>query len=247
MTNSTSNGILHIEGLCAQISGKDVLKGLDLDVQKGSIVAIMGPNGSGKSTLANVLSGKPGYEITAGKIEFNGRDITEMSPTERGQAGLFVASQYPLEIPGVTPIELMSAASPGVPREELIRRVDLVNKELSITDSLMERGVNVDLSGGERKRMEILQLLVLNKAMAILDELDSGLDVDALELLASMVAKASKDSGMTVLAITHYSRLLEVLIPSEVHVLVGGNIVRSGGPELAVELESTGYKEFEKI
>ncbi|NNN20397.1 MAG: Fe-S cluster assembly ATPase SufC [Acidimicrobiales bacterium] len=239
--------MLHIEGLCAKISGKEVLKGLDLDVKKGSIVAIMGPNGSGKSTLANVLSGKPGYEITAGKIEFNGQDITDMSPTKRGQAGLFVASQYPLEIPGVTPIELMSAACQDLPSEELMRRVELVNKELSMPDSLMERGVNVDLSGGERKRIEILQLLALKKTMAILDELDSGLDVDALELLASMVAKASKDTGMTVLAVTHYSRLLEVLIPTEVHVLVGGTIVRSGGPELAVELESTGYKEFEKL
>jgi Fe-S cluster assembly ATP-binding protein len=229
---------LKIENLNVKVSDKQVLFDLNLTVAVGQIHAIMGPNGSGKSTLASSILKKPGYEIISGSIIVEGTDITAMSPYEIAQQNMFVSGQYPLEIPGVTVIDLLSASSVVEKSEQEIQRI---GESLSIPKDLLERGLNVELSGGERKRLDIFQLLVTMPKICVLDELDSGLDVDALEELAAKVYSLSKETSMTVLVITHYARILEILKPDKVHVLRGGKITKSGGFELATELEITGY------
>lgn len=229
---------LKIENLNVKVSDKQVLFDLNLTVAGGQIHAIMGPNGSGKSTLASSILKKPGYEIISGSIFVEGTDITAMSPYEIAQQNMFVSGQYPLEIPGVTVIDLLSASSVVEKSEQEIQRI---GESLSIPKDLLERGLNVELSGGERKRLDIFQLLVTMPKICVLDELDSGLDVDALEELAAKVYSLSKETSMTVLVITHYARILEILKPDKVHVLRGGKITKSGGFELATELEITGY------
>ncbi len=238
--------LLHIEDLHVEVEGREILKGLNLSLDKGEIHAIMGPNGSGKSTLAYVLTGRPGYEVTGGKVSYNGEDILDLEPNERAQRGIFLAFQYPTEVPGVSVVNFLRTAYNAIhPQEQksamafrmyLQEKVDL----LEIPTELVDRYVNQGFSGGEKKRNEILQMAVLRPELAILDETDSGLDIDALKHVSSGVNKlASPDVG--ILMITHYQRLLNYIRPSTVHVLMGGRIVRSGGFELAEQLEAEGY------
>lgn len=233
---------LVISGLQASVAGRQVLNGVDLTIEPGEVHAVMGPNGSGKSTLSNVLMGKPGYQVLEGAVTLGGVDVLALPTWQRARLGLFLAPQYPTEVPGVRLAQLLGEALIGqhqavAPTASLQAEADRVG----LGPAIMERAVNVDLSGGERKRSETLQLAVLRPVMAVLDELDSGLDVDGLRAVASRVRQAVDEWGLGVLAITHYRRLLTVLAPDVVHVLVGGRIVRSGGPELAEELERTGY------
>ncbi len=238
---------LEITDLSVAVSGKPVLKGISLEVNSGEVHAVMGPNGSGKSTLAYILAGRPGYEITSGKMELDGVSLAELSPSERARAGLISTRQYPVEVPGVTIMELLSAAlKEAADSSELHSLVEKEMLVLGMEKHLLDRqGVNVDFSGGESKRSEALQLAVLKPAIAILDELDSGLDLDAIEDIGNRIYKAVKEENMSVLAITHYPRLLNQLPAKFVHVLVDGKIVETGGPELALELEATGYGRFE--
>jgi len=241
--------ILVIEGLHAQVEGKEILRGVDLKITPGEIHAIMGPNGSGKSTLANVLMGKPGYEVTEGSVLFRGESIADLSTDERARRGLFLAFQYPVEIPGVSVVNFLRTAYNSVHpdhtlgplefRRHLQSKLDL----LEVGEELINRYVNQGFSGGERKRAEVLQLAVLDPAMAILDETDTGLDIDALREVAAGVNKIfNEERGL--LLITHYQRLLTYIEPHIIHVLIGGRIVRSGGKELALELEAKGYEQF---
>lgn len=232
---------LSVKGLRGGPGGREIVKGVDLTVAPGEVIAVMGPNGSGKSTLVNLIMGRPGYDLTAGEIEVNGQDVTGLAAHERALAGLFLAFQYPTELPG---IRLESVA-----RSALDARAASAEVQSKIADSvarigfdatLLERGLNEDFSGGEKKRAEVLQMDLLRPEVALLDEIDSGLDVDALRSLATEVARMSSE-GMGVLLITHYQRLLEHVEPSAVHVFVDGEISRTGGPELALELESAGY------
>ncbi|MHB8328654.1 MAG: Fe-S cluster assembly ATPase SufC [Acidimicrobiales bacterium] len=238
---------LVIESLRAAVGGREVLQGVDLRVQSGEIHAVMGPNGSGKSTLAHVLMGKPGYEVLGGTVTLDGTDLLGLPAWRRARLGLFLAPQYPTEIPGVRLAEAMAEALSGRGQGDVVDGADMAERaaaealRVGLGPALLERALNVDLSGGERKRSETLQLAVLQPAVAILDELDSGLDVDGLRDVANRVRAAVDEWGMGVLAITHYRRLLDVLHPDSVHVLVRGRIVASGGPELAEELERTGY------
>jgi Fe-S cluster assembly ATP-binding protein len=234
---------LEITGLRAGVAGKEILKGIDLTVRSGEVHAVMGPNGSGKSTLAHVIMGRPGYEVLGGSVTLDGVDLLPLAPWERAQKGLFLAMQYPTEVPGVAVVDVLEAAFAGQGRDTATvpARVIAEAERIGFDDRFLHRAMNVDLSGGEKKRNETLQLGVLEPAIAILDELDSGLDVDALRACARRIEAATEETGLGVLAITHYNRLLHELHADHVHVLADGKIQRSGGPELALELESTGY------
>jgi Fe-S cluster assembly ATP-binding protein len=241
--------MIHISDLHASVGGKEILRGITLDIGPGEIHAIMGPNGSGKSTLAQVLAGHPGYEVTSGSVTYRGKDLLEMEPEERAQAGVFLAFQYPVEIPGVSNAYFLRTAynevrkARGEPEADPLEFLDIVADRLKLVDldeTMLQRSVNAGFSGGEKKRNEILQLAVLDPALAILDETDSGLDIDALRTVADGVNKLRrKDNAF--LVVTHYQRLLNYIVPDRVHVLVDGRIARSGGKELALELEARGY------
>ena len=244
-----SGPMLEVKGLHASVSGTEILRGIDLTVNAGEVHAIMGPNGSGKSTLAQILAGHPAYMVTAGSICYDGKDLTAMTSEERAQAGVFLAFQYPVEIRGITNAYFLRSALNAIRKargqEELdpvdfLDVLDLKLKAIGWDDSLMNRPVNEGFSGGEKKRNEILQLAVLEPRLAILDETDSGLDIDALKTVAEAVNRLrSKDRSFVV--VTHYQRLLAYIVPDFVHVLAEGRIVRSGGKELALELEAKGY------
>lgn len=238
--------VLEIKGLRAGVEGKEILKGIDLTVRSGEVHAIMGPNGSGKSTLSHVIMGRPGYEVLGGSVTLDGVDVLALAPHQRAQAGLFLAMQYPTEVPGVSVLDTMEAAfaSAGRDATTVAGRIIEEAERIGFDDKFLHRAMNVDLSGGEKKRNETLQLGVLQPAIAILDELDSGLDVDALRACSRRIEQETNERGLGVLAITHYNRLLHELRPDHVHVLVKGVIQRSGGPELALELETTGYAGF---
>lgn len=246
--------MLDIRDLHANAGNRAILKGLTLSIAPGQVHAIMGPNGSGKSTLSHVLAGKPGYEVTGGTVTWQGRDLLSMSAEERAAAGIFLAMQYPVEIPGVTTINFLRAAVNAQARMRgekepdavsFLRRVKEEREKLGISDEMVKRPVNVGFSGGEKKRNEVLQMAVLKPELAILDETDSGLDIDALRVVADGVnGLRSPDRAMVV--ITHYQRLLDYIVPDFVHVLSKGRIVKSGDRTLAHELEARGYAEFGK-
>jgi Fe-S cluster assembly ATP-binding protein len=249
-TGVTTNGqhVLEIRGLRAGVAGTEIVRGVDLTVRSGEVHAVMGPNGSGKSTLAHVLMGRPGYEVTGGTVTLDGVDLLALSPWQRAQAGLFLALQYPTEVPGVSLHDLLetSARTAGRPFDAIAAEITAEAERLSLDPRLIDRPLNVDLSGGEKKKNETLQLGVLRPAIALLDELDSGLDVDALRACARRIEAQTQPveaggTGLGVLAITHYNRLLHELRADQVHVIAKGSIVRSGGPELALELEERGY------
>lgn len=238
---------LRISGLTASVAGKPILRGIDLEVTSGSVHAVMGPNGSGKSTLAHVLMGRPGYEVTGGSVTIDGeQSLLELPTWRRAQAGLFLALQYPVEVPGVAMADALEEAvvAVGGDRADVAARLAAEAVRVGQSPDILSRFINVDMSGGEKKRNETLQLAVLRPRFAILDEIDSGLDVDALRQVSSRVEAATTEFGLGVLAITHYSRLLTELHPDVVHVLAGGRIVDTGGPELATELERTGYAAY---
>jgi len=237
---------LVIEGLRAGVSGREILKGIDLTVSSGEVHAVMGPNGSGKSTLSHVIMGRPGYEVLGGSVTLDGVDVLALAPWERATAGLYLAMQYPTEVPGVAVEEALRQAllARGQDVGDLHARLAVEADRIGFDERFLQRPLNVDLSGGEKKRNETLQLAILRPKVAILDELDSGLDIDALRACARRVEQATHETGLGVLAITHYHRLLDELHPDVVHILSGGRIVRSGGPELAGEVERTGYAEF---
>jgi len=241
--------MLKIDNLHACVAGKEILKGLSLQVKAGEVHAIMGPNGAGKSTLANILSGREGYEVTAGTVEFEGAGLLQLEPEQRAAAGIFLAFQYPVEIPGVNNTYFLRAAlnaqrkARGEAELDSMQFLKLVREKLAVLhlkDELLHRGVNEGFSGGEKKRNEIFQLAVLEPKLAILDETDSGLDIDALKAVADGV-NTLRSAGRSFLVITHYQRLLDYIKPDLVHVLADGRIVQSGGPELALELEAHGY------
>ncbi|HXE28871.1 MAG TPA: Fe-S cluster assembly ATPase SufC [Stellaceae bacterium] len=245
--------MLEIKNLHAKLSeGREILKGIDLSVKAGEVHAIMGPNGSGKSTLASVLSGKPGYEVTEGSVTYQGKDLLALSADERAREGIFLAFQYPVEIPGVNNMYFLRAALNAGRRHrgeaeldagQFLKAVRAKLKELEIGDDLLQRGVNVGFSGGEKKRNEIFQMAMLEPKLALLDETDSGLDIDALRLVASGVNK-QRAPDRAIVMITHYQRLLDYIEPDHVHVLSGGKIVKSGDKSLATELEKRGYAMF---
>ena len=237
---------LVIEGLVAGIPGREILRGVDLTVRSGEVHAVMGRNGSGKSTLSHVLMGKSGYQVTSGRVVLDGVDLLTLSTAERAQAGLFLALQYPIEVPGVSLLDALSAAfaAHGSDTADVAARLEAEAARIDFDPRFLTRALNVDLSGGEKKRNETLQLAMLNPRIAILDELDSGLDVDALRDVSRRVSHMVAETNLGVLAITHYNRLLHELRPDRVHVLVRGRIERSGGPELASELETSGYAGF---
>jgi len=246
--------MLEIKNLHAKVADSEILRGLDLTVNAGQVHAIMGPNGSGKSTLAHVLAGRPGYQVTAGEVLYKGRDLLAASPEERAREGLFLAFQYPVEIPGVSNIYFLKAAlnalrsHRGQPELDAVDFLELVrqrSKIVEIDDSLLRRPVNAGFSGGEKKRNEIFQMAILDPSLAILDETDSGLDIDALRIVASGVNQL-RSPQRAMIVVTHYQRLLEYIVPDFVHVLVEGKIVLSGGKQLALELESRGYSWLEK-
>ena len=244
--------LLEVKNLHVEVDGKKILNGLDLTVEKGSVHAIMGPNGSGKSTLSHVIAGKPGYEVTDGQILFRGEDLLEMSPDERAAKGVFLAFQYPVEIHGVTTMNFLRTALNAQRKArgeselmvpDFLKKVREVSKSLNIPQDMLKRGVNVGFSGGEKKRNEVLQMALFEPSLCILDEMDSGLDIDALRIAADGVnALRSPDRGMVV--ITHYQRLLNYIVPDYVHVMSRGRVVKSGGKELALELEESGYAQF---
>jgi Fe-S cluster assembly ATP-binding protein len=248
--SETQNGhrpaTLEIRGLHADVEGKQILKGIDLVVKQGEIHALMGPNGSGKSTLSNVIMGRPGYSLSAGEVVFNGENITRLTPDERAKRGLFLAMQYPTEVPGVSVVNFLRTAYQAVKGEQVSalafrKHMKTQMDRLGVEDAMVNRYVNQGFSGGEKKRNEILQLAVLEPQVAILDETDSGLDIDSLKLVATGVDElVGPDLG--VLIITHYQRMLNYITPDHVHVMIGGRIVKSGGPELAHELEEKGYE-----
>jgi Fe-S cluster assembly ATP-binding protein len=245
--------LLQVKNLHVRVEDREILHGLSLTANKGEVHAIMGPNGSGKSTLSHVLAGKDGYEVTEGEVLFDGEDVLEMEPDERAAKGLFLAFQYPVEIPGVATMTFLRTALNAQRKargeEELstpdfMKKVREVAAKLSIPQDMLRRGVNVGFSGGEKKRNEVLQMALFEPRLCILDEMDSGLDIDALRIAADGVnALRSPDRAMIV--ITHYQRLLNYIIPDFVHVMSKGKIVRSGGKELALELEASGYSQFE--
>lgn len=235
--------VLLIEGLTANVGSREILRGIDLEVRSGEVHVVMGPNGSGKSTLSHVIAGRPGYEVTGGSVTLNGQDLLSLPAWKRARAGLFLAMQYPIEVPGVSLVDALSAAfvAHGRPPSAVPELLALEADRVGLDRKFLSRPLNVDLSGGERKRNETLQLGVIGPLFAVLDEIDSGLDVDALRAVARRVEAATAESGLGVLAITHYNRLLHELHADRVHVLAGGRIVARGGPELAEELETTGY------
>ncbi len=232
-----------ISGLAATVAGNQILNGVDLEIRPGEVHAVMGPNGAGKSTLSHVIMGKPGYEATAGSVTVDGVDLLSLPTWQRAQAGLFLAMQYPTEVPGVSLDDMLSNSfqAAGKSVDGLAEALTAEADRLAFGREFLERALNVDMSGGERKRNETLQLTVLKPKYAILDELDSGLDIDALRVVSRRVEAATNEDGLGVLVITHYNRLLSELKPDQVHVLAGGRIAASGGPELAVELEESGY------
>jgi Fe-S cluster assembly ATP-binding protein len=241
--------LLEIKNLHANIGDKEILKGIDLSVQAGEIHAVMGPNGSGKSTLAQVLAGHPAYEVTEGTVTYDGRNLLEMDPEVRAQEGIFLAFQYPIEIPGVTNAYFLRSAyneirkAKGMPELDPLEFLDLMEEKTKIVEmdqAMMNRSVNTGFSGGEKKRNEILQMAVLGPRLAILDETDSGLDIDALKIVSNGVNALRRPDNATIV-VTHYQRLLNYIVPDEVHVLAHGRIVKSGGKELALELEERGY------
>jgi Fe-S cluster assembly ATP-binding protein len=241
--------VLEIKGLRASAGDNEILRGISLSIRKGEVHAIMGPNGSGKSTLAQVLAGHPAYEVTAGQVLFEGQDLLDLEPEERAQAGLFLAFQYPVEIPGVTNAYFLRAAYNAIRKARGLEEVDpmdfldILETKLKTVDwepEIMSRAVNAGFSGGEKKRNEILQLAVLEPKLGILDETDSGLDIDALRIVAAGVNQL-RSPERSFLVVTHYQRLLNHIVPDVVHVLVNGRIAKSGGKELALELEARGY------
>ena len=244
--------LLEIRNLHAKIGSREILKGIDLTVNPGEVHAIMGPNGSGKSTLAQVLSGRDLYEVTEGEVLFDGKDLLELSPEDRAREGIFMAFQYPVEIPGVSNLYFLKAALNTVRKHRGMEELDAMDfltvvKEkmalMEMDDRLMNRAVNAGFSGGEKKRNEIFQMAVLEPRLAILDETDSGLDIDALKLVANGV-NALRSPARAMIVVTHYQRLLNYIVPDFVHVLAEGRIVKSGGKELALELEESGYAEM---
>jgi Fe-S cluster assembly ATP-binding protein len=241
--------MLNIKDLYAKVEEKDILKGLSIEVKPGEVHAIMGPNGSGKSTLGNVLSGRPGYEATAGSVTFKGKDLLELETEERAREGLFLAFQYPVEIPGVSNMEFLKAAVDAKRKHQGLDEISSVDflklaretcKRVNLDASFLKRGVNEGFSGGEKKRNEIMQMMLLEPELCILDETDSGLDIDALQVVADGV-NAMRDGKRSFLVVTHYQRLLDYIVPDYVHVLAGGRIVKSGDKSLALELEAKGY------
>jgi Fe-S cluster assembly ATP-binding protein len=244
--------LLEIKNLHANVAGREILKGIDLTIEAGEVHAIMGPNGSGKSTLAQVLSGRDLYQVTGGEVIYNGKDLLEMPPEDRAREGIFMAFQYPVEIPGVSNLYFLKAALNAIRKHQNLPDLDamdflaLVKEKMALMEmdqSLLNRAVNTGFSGGEKKRNEIFQMAVLEPKLAILDETDSGLDIDALKIVAAGVnALRGRDRAMIV--VTHYQRLLNYIVPDFVHVLAEGRIVKSGGKELALELEESGYAEM---
>ena len=244
-----SKPILEIKNLSAGVEGKQILKSVSLTILPGEVHAIMGPNGSGKSTLAAVLAGRDGYMVTSGEVFYQGKNLLELDPEERAREGLFLAFQYPVELPGVNNANFLRTALNAVRRAHGEPELDAVKflkmaraeiKRLSMADDMLKRNVNVGFSGGEKKRNEVLQMAILRPRLAILDETDSGLDIDALKIVADGV-NALRAPNFSALVITHYQRLLDYIVPDRVHVLFNGRIIRSGGPELALALEATGY------
>lgn len=246
--------LLEIEDLCARVQDKEIIKGFNLTINAGEVHAIMGPNGAGKSTLSYVLCGKPGYEVTSGKVRFKGQDLLSMSVEERAREGLFLIMQYPVEILGVPVTTFLKHAinavrkhrqEPELDTPSFLKLIREESKKLGISADMLKRPVNVGFSGGEKKRLETLQLSILKPSFAILDEADSGLDIDALKVVADGVNAERSDSN-AMLVITHYQRLLNYIVPDFVHVFADGHIVQSGGKELALELEESGYARFVK-
>ncbi|MDF1689980.1 MAG: Fe-S cluster assembly ATPase SufC [Cycloclasticus sp.] len=241
--------MLKVENLHVSVDGKEILKGINLEIGTGEVHAIMGPNGSGKSTLSYILSGREGYDITEGRVLFNGQDLFEMSVEERAWAGVFLAFQYPVEVPGVSNIYFLKAALNGIRKFQGLAELDAMDfismvkgkmKDLDMDEKFLYRAVNEGFSGGEKKRNEILQMSVLEPTLCLLDETDSGLDIDALQVVAEGVNRL-RDPKRSFVLITHYQRLLDYIKPDYVHVLAHGKVVKSGGPELALELEEQGY------
>jgi len=241
--------MLKVENLHVSVEGKEILKGIDLEIGAGEVHAIMGPNGSGKSTLSYVLSGREGYEITEGRVLFHGKNLFEMSVEERAWAGVFLAFQYPVEVPGVSNIYFLKAALNGIRKFQGLDELDAMDfismvkgkmKDLDMDEKFLYRAVNEGFSGGEKKRNEILQMSVLEPTLCLLDETDSGLDIDALQIVAKGVNRL-RDPKRSFVLVTHYQRLLDYIKPDYVHVLAHGKVVKSGGPELALELEEKGY------
>ena len=249
MIRKDARVLLEVQGLCAKVGGADIVKGLDLVVRAGEVHAIMGPNGSGKSTFAKALAGHPAYEVTAGKVTFDGKNLFEMTPEERARAGLFLGFQYPVEIPGVSNSAFLRLAYNTMRaargRDELdpLEFDDYVREKMKLLEmdaAFLDRSVNEGFSGGEKKRNEILQMALLEPRLAILDETDSGLDIDALRVVATGVNRLATSDNAVVL-VTHYQRMLNYIVPDYVHVMGGGRIIRTGGKALAEELESRGY------
>src|SRR5262247_3015525 len=252
--NEVYVSLLEIKNLTVKIDDREILKGLDLVVDRGEVHAIMGPNGSGKSTLAHVLSGKPGYEVANGEVRFEGVDLLELAPDERAARGIFLAFQYPLEIPGVATMTFLRTAlnaqrkkrgEPELSVPEFRKRVNAAAKALGIEQEMLRRGVNVGFSGGEKKRNEILQMALLEPRLCVLDETDSGLDIDALRIVSDGVNRL-RSPERSFVVITHYQRLLNYIVPDVVHVLSRGRIVKTGDKELALELEATGYAQYQE-
>jgi Fe-S cluster assembly ATP-binding protein len=246
--------MLEIKNLHVAVAGKEILKGLNLSIAAGQVHAIMGPNGSGKSTLSYVLAGRAGYDITEGSITYNGEDLGSLAPEQRAAKGIFLAMQYPVEIPGVTTMMFLKSAlnaqrrARGEKELDAIAVLKLVRQKaaaLNVSEDMLKRALNVGFSGGEKKRLEILQMSLFEPKLAILDETDSGLDIDALKLVAEGV-NALRDPGRAMLVITHYQRLLDYIVPDRIHVLAKGRIVAEGGKELALELEAKGYDQIVK-
>ncbi|MGY3487691.1 Fe-S cluster assembly ATP-binding protein [Bradyrhizobium sp. USDA 4011] len=245
--------LLEIQDLHVDVDSREIIRGLDLMVNAGEVHAIMGPNGSGKSTLSHVIAGKAGYEVTGGQILFRGEDLLEMEPNERAAKGVFLAFQYPVEIPGVTTMNFLRTALNAqrkargrgeLSTPEFLKKVREVAGSLNITRDMLKRGVNVGFSGGEKKRNEVLQMALFEPSLCILDEIDSGLDIDALRIVASGI-NGLRSPERAMIVITHYQRLLHYIVPDYVHVMSKGRVVKSGGKELALELEACGYAQFE--
>ena len=245
--------LLEVKGLKVQVEDNEILHGLDLTVNEGEVHAIMGPNDSGKSTLSHVIAGKPGYDVTGGEILFKGEDLLEMEPDERAAKGVFLAFQYPMEIPGVATMTFLRTALNAQRKArgesefstpDFLKKVREVSARLNIPQDMLKRGVNVGFSGGEKKRNEVLQMALFEPSLCILDEMDSGLDIDALRIAADGV-NALRAPSRSMIVITHYQRLLNYIVPDFVHVMSKGRVVKSGGKDLALELEKSGYAQFE--
>ncbi len=249
-----STPLLEIEDLQARVCDREIIKGFNLTINEGEVHAVMGPNGAGKSTLSNVICGKPGYEVTGGSIRFKGKNLLALSPEERAREGIFLCMQYPVEIPGVPTATFLKHAVNAIRKHHELPELDTMEfvkmlreegKKLGIDNEMIKRPVNVGFSGGEKKRLETLQMSILKPALSILDEADSGLDIDALKVVAEGI-NALRDGQRSMLVITHYQRLLNYIVPDFVHIFADGHIVKSGDKNLALELEEKGYAEFVK-